>query len=83
MILFIRHPHEPMLILLGTANRERANKAALMLLPTLEPLIREGQSYSAIARQLNAKGVRSSNGGHFHPETVKNVVRRLGSVISR
>jgi len=68
---------------LAAANRKRATEAAFMLKPILEPLIQQGQSYSAIARHLNATGVRSARGGQFYPETVKSAVRRLPSTISR
>jgi len=63
--------------LLGAANRKRAIENALVLKPLVAPLVRRGLSYSAIARQMNAEGIRPPLGKQFYPETVKNVIRLI------
>lgn len=64
-------------VVLATRNRQRAIDHAHSLEPMLRPLIDQKQSYSAIARHLNALGIPSANGGRFHAETAKSVVQRL------
>lgn len=63
--------------ILAAQHRQRAVDHALSLGPIVIPLIEQSQSYSAIARHLNALGIPTRKGGRFYAETAKNVVRRL------
>lgn len=62
---------------LAVRNRQKALDHARTLEPVVGPLIAQGQSYSAIARHLNALGIPTMKGGKFFPETTKNIVQRL------
>lgn len=62
---------------LAIRHRQQALDRASALAPIVFPLIEQGQSYSAIARHLNALGIPTAKGGRFYPETAKNVVLRL------
>jgi hypothetical protein len=62
----------------GAASRQ----AALVRAQTLAPLIRQIQSAGtltpkAIAMELNARGIRASRGGKWHPTTVSRLLSRL------
>jgi DNA invertase Pin-like site-specific DNA recombinase len=62
---------------LAVRHRQQAIERAHRLAPIVFPLIEQGQSYSAIARHLNALGIPTAKGGRFFPETAKKVVLRL------
>lgn len=62
---------------LAAQRRAEAVERARALQPTIEPLLKDGRSYSAIARHLNAEGIRGANGARFYSETVKAIVGRL------
>lgn len=62
---------------LAIRHRQQAIAFAETLAPVVQPLMAEGQSYSAIARHLNHLGIPTAKGGHFYAETAKNVVLRL------
>lgn len=62
---------------LAIKHRQQAIDHAHSLASVVQPLVDEGQSYSAIARHLNTLGIPTKKGGRFYAETVKNVVRRL------
>jgi DNA invertase Pin-like site-specific DNA recombinase len=61
----------------AAANRTKAKAQAKQLQPVLRDLAAEGiTSYSAIAKELNRRGVATAGGGSWHPQTVKNLMRR-------
>lgn len=64
-------------LVLADLHRQRALAHARSLASVVQPLMDEGQSYSAMARQLNHLGIPTAKGGRFYAETAKNVVRRL------
>lgn len=45
----------------------------------IESLSGQGWNYSKIATQLNASGLKTKFGRQFYPQTVKNVVQRVGA----
>jgi hypothetical protein len=62
----------------GAASRQ----ASLVRAQTLAPLIRQIQSVGtvtpkAVAIELNARGIRASRGGKWHPTTVSRLLSRL------
>ena len=59
----------------GVQNRDEAKARAEALRPVLEELA--GKSATAIAAELNARGVATPSGGRWHAETVIRVQRRL------
>jgi DNA invertase Pin-like site-specific DNA recombinase len=62
---------------LAEQNRSRAKEDANRLRPIMLPLVRAGESYSAIARHLNKMGVHTSRGRRFYPQSVRNVASRI------
>ncbi len=62
---------------LAIQNRKIATDHARLLEPVIRPLLDQQQSYSAIARHLNALGIATTNGGKFFPQTTKNIVLKL------
>ena len=62
---------------LAAQNREAAEKWALELAPVIQPMLREGLSYSEIARRLNDMGITSARGGKYFPQGVKDIALRL------
>jgi len=62
---------------LAVKHREEARHRAETLRATLAPMMSAGLSYGEMARQLNARGVKSPNGGKFHPQQIANTVSRL------
>ena len=62
---------------LGAANRRQATENAMILKPVLDPLLGEGLSYSAIARNLNERLFLTCRGKQFYAETVKSLVRHI------
>lgn len=61
---------------LAIDNADRADRDARQVLAALPEGWRE-MSYSALAKQLNASGLKTARGSKFHPQTVKNLVFRL------
>ncbi|TGU95022.1 recombinase family protein [Mesorhizobium sp. M00.F.Ca.ET.151.01.1.1] len=61
---------------LAEQNRLGARQFANMLVNDLPPDWRD-LSYSAVARELNAKGILTASGKRFHAQTVKAVLNRL------
>lgn len=62
---------------LAARNRSQADHRAWELAPMITPLLERGLSYCAIARWLNAQGIRAVNGGEFYPQQVKAVAARI------
>ena len=62
---------------LALGNHQRAADHARTLEPIIRPLLDNRQSYSAIARYLNALQIRTVNGSAYFPQTAKNAVRYL------
>ena len=62
---------------LAKLNHDRAARHARTLEPVIRPMLDNRQSYSAIARHLNALQIRTVNGSAYFPQTAKNVVRYL------
>ena len=63
------------------AQQNRAD--AIRRANELRPHLPEGwveMSYSAIATHLNAAGIKSTRGGIFHPQSVKNSIRHLSEL---
>ena len=60
------------------AGRRSAFQRAQDLAPLLRQLIADGMSLSAIARDLNGKGVLTPRGRMWHPSSVKNLMDRAG-----
>lgn len=59
-------------------HRQRADAAAQDIAPLVVQLRSEGQSLSAVARTLNARGIPTRRGCRWTPTGVGNVLRRLG-----
>jgi DNA invertase Pin-like site-specific DNA recombinase len=60
-------------------NRAKAAARAQALRPHIERCIKAGRtSSSAIATDLNARGIAAPNGGHWFPMQVRRVRDRLG-----
>lgn len=60
------------------AGRRRASDAyALSLEPIVMPLYRELGSYRAVARTMNAQGIRGKRGSKFSHKTIARVIERL------
>jgi DNA invertase Pin-like site-specific DNA recombinase len=58
---------------------EKADRFAAHVLPVIWGLQVEGMtSYKALARALNARGIRTTNKRQWYGSTVKNVVQRAG-----
>lgn len=64
---------------LAARHRQQAVDHAHSLASVVQPLVDNGQSYSAIARHLNDLGIPTAKGGRFYAETAKNVIRRLSN----
>src|SRR4051812_47446146 len=62
------------------AQRAAADQFAANLLPIIESVRATGAtSYDAIARALNARGIRTARGGCWHSTTVRNLINRTRS----
>lgn len=62
---------------LAARRQDEAQRFAESLRGTVAPMLRETGNFSEIARRLNSLGVRSYKGARFHPQTVKDLVRRI------
>ena len=62
---------------LALRNHQRAADHARTLEPIIRPLLDNRQSYSAIARHLNALKILTVNGKAYFPQTAKNAIRYL------
>lgn len=62
---------------LAQKHRLEALGRAKRLEPIVRPLLEQGLSLNAIARELNARGLRTPKGCLFHTEQVRQSVRRL------
>jgi DNA invertase Pin-like site-specific DNA recombinase len=61
-----------------TALKVKADSFARKLGPLVQEIEAQGHtSLSAIARELNARSIRTSKGGKWHPSTVRNLKHRL------
>lgn len=59
------------------ALRNKADEHASDIKPVIEAIQAEGHtSLRAIARELNARGIKTSNAGKWYPQTVKNLLAR-------
>lgn len=59
-------------------NQDQALAFAKMIEPVLIEVIDSGkQNFNRISRELNQRGVRTMQGGKWHPQSVKRVVERL------
>jgi DNA invertase Pin-like site-specific DNA recombinase len=68
-------------VMLGTASIERAKENHQIAKDFAETTLRyaekrytEGMSYSAIARDLNERGIKSFRNRRFYPQTIKNMI---------
>jgi DNA invertase Pin-like site-specific DNA recombinase len=61
---------------LAAENRNAADELASQLRTYLDTGLMR-QTYSEIARQVNAAGITTVTGRKFYPQTVKNYVRRF------
>jgi DNA invertase Pin-like site-specific DNA recombinase len=60
------------------AVAEQADEHARDILPVIEAIRHDGiTSLNAIARELNAREIRTARGGRWHPATVANLLRRI------
>lgn len=59
---------------LAERNRHEAIRRASTMITEIEALIKQGCSYSAIARQFNETGLRTYNGKLFQAQSIKNIV---------
>jgi DNA invertase Pin-like site-specific DNA recombinase len=61
----------------AAANGTRADRHAANVLPIIREVQAAGiTSLAAIANALNARGVRTARGGHWHNSTVRNALAR-------
>ena len=63
---------------LAAKNRKAADEFAATLRAKLDADLMQ-RSYSEIARHLNSAGILTATGRKFHPQTVKNYIRRLNA----
>lgn len=63
----------------GEAAGERADTFAQQLAPTVREMRQRGLSLQAMARELEAMGVRTARGGAWTATAVRNVVQRIGA----
>ena len=65
----------------NAVNRRRAAQFAVNVLPIIRAIEASGViGYSAIARELNARGIPSARGGVWHATTVRNIILRGANV---
>lgn len=65
------------------ANRLAADRFAATVLPIVEKIRASGiVGVTAIAAELNGRGVRTARGGDWHPSTVKNLLARPTAAIT-
>jgi DNA invertase Pin-like site-specific DNA recombinase len=58
--------------------RRAANRHAQRVMPAIDDIRAAGNtSYGAIARELNAREIKTARGGAWHPMTVRNLVLRV------
>ena len=62
---------------LAKANKKSANQFARKLRNEIYALSQCGFGYSDIAREFNHLGITTFTGKRWHPQTVKNVIRRI------
>ena len=59
------------------AQRAAADQFAANALPVIESIRAAGAtSFEAIAKALNARGIRTARGGRWHSTTVRNLLAR-------
>jgi DNA invertase Pin-like site-specific DNA recombinase len=63
---------------LAPANRAVANERADQLKPVLSELASSGMSARQMAAELTARGIVTSRGGAWHPQTVIRMMARVG-----
>ncbi len=66
-------------LVLAEQNREQAREFAKTLLDHLDDHWKD-QSFSEIARRLNAKGITTRSGGKFFPQTIKNYLPLVNEI---
>jgi hypothetical protein len=63
------------------AQRTAADQFAANVLPVIESIKAAGAtSLDAIAKALNARGIRTARGGRWHSTTVRNLLARQRAV---
>jgi len=63
------------------AQRAAADQFAGNALPVIESVKAAGAtSFAAIAKALNARGIRTARGGRWHSTTVRNLISRGANV---
>ena len=65
---------------LAAEHKAAAFSFAEQLRPIVEPMVHCGMSFGEIARQMNDRSIPTAKGGRFHPQTIKNLVIRLGLI---
>jgi len=61
----------------GEGSRRAADRHAANMLPVINDIRAAGiTTYSGIARELNAREIRTRTGRQWHPMTVRNVLTR-------
>jgi DNA invertase Pin-like site-specific DNA recombinase len=65
-------------VLRAAENKARAAAFAKKLKPTISALRKEGvTSVRAIAEELNRRGIKSAQGGHWHATSVARLLERI------
>jgi DNA invertase Pin-like site-specific DNA recombinase len=60
------------------ANAEEAARQTALVMPLIKPLVEQGMSLRAIARELEARGVPTARGGQWSAVQVSDILRRGG-----
>jgi integration host factor subunit beta len=62
------------------ATKRAADRHAALVVPSIDDIRASGiTALSAIARELNAREVRTARGGEWHAMTVRNLLRRVAN----
>jgi hypothetical protein len=65
-------------------KKERADEFAMAMLPIIENVRKEGvTSLTAIADQLNKRGIATAKAGKWYASTVKNILERLAEPLAK
>lgn len=64
--------------ILAEKHKREAVERAKQMEPILRPLLGKGMSLRAIADALNEQGIVTASGARFYPETIRQMMTRLG-----